>query len=180
MCCYTALNATGDLLVPVTLKYPGITLEGYVRAGQTLAGVNSIFLPEEASVVAVRLGWAVYWPSAEECEDPDPAKSLSWDEFLKYEAVMAEGTAVYELLINWEGFEAEKTLPDPVLNPPKCSFCEERGLEPADIPVKVCRSAAGWYVGQFCPNCGPIERLSLGYFDTELGAKLAVPMYVYV
>jgi len=31
-----------------------------------------------------------------------------------------------------------------------------------ELPLKVCHSAAGFYLGYFCPNCGPYDRVS-GY-----------------
>jgi len=40
----------------------------------------------------------------------------------------------------------------------------------AVLPLEVCRSAAGFYVGYFCPDCGPYDRLS-GYFDTKESAE---------
>jgi hypothetical protein len=33
------------------------------------------------------------------------------------------------------------------------------------MELEVCRSAAGYYVGFVCNNCGPYDRLS-GYFKT--------------
>jgi hypothetical protein len=38
--------------------------------------------------------------------------------------------------------------------------CEDCG---GPIPLRVCSSAAGYYVGQWCDNCGPYGRMS-GYF----------------
>ena len=35
-----------------------------------------------------------------------------------------------------------------------------------NLPLTVCKSAAGYYVGKFCPNCGPYSRES-GYFGTR-------------
>lgn len=37
-----------------------------------------------------------------------------------------------------------------------CSECN------TNMPLKCLKSAAGYYIGYFCPNCGPYERLS-GY-----------------
>lgn len=37
------------------------------------------------------------------------------------------------------------------------------GLE---LKLKVLRSAAGWYLGTECPNCGPYSR-ETNYFKTE-------------
>jgi hypothetical protein len=44
-----------------------------------------------------------------------------------------------------------------------CEVCDEKG---ENIPVKVCRSAAGFYIGQFCDGCGPYSRLT-GYFGSR-------------
>ena len=41
--------------------------------------------------------------------------------------------------------------------------CPDCGLE---MPVKVCSSGAGYYIGQFCNQCGPWNRLSLKYYKT--------------
>lgn len=40
-----------------------------------------------------------------------------------------------------------------------CSECK------TELPLKVLKSAAGYYVGYWCPNCGPYGRES-GYFQT--------------
>ena len=48
----------------------------------------------------------------------------------------------------------------------KCSTCGE------EMPLKVCQSAAGWYVGRWC-SCGPHSRES-GYFPTEEAAGIAL------
>lgn len=37
----------------------------------------------------------------------------------------------------------------------------------------VCRSAAGYYLGHFCPNCGPWDRLSC-YYPTREEAEDAL------
>jgi len=42
-----------------------------------------------------------------------------------------------------------------------------------DLPVKVCQSAAGFYVGFFCPHCGPYSRES-GYFFVREAADQAL------
>ena len=39
----------------------------------------------------------------------------------------------------------------------------------SELPLRVCRSAAGYYVGRFCDNCGPHGRDS-GYFADEVEA----------
>jgi len=36
-----------------------------------------------------------------------------------------------------------------------------------DMPVKVCVSAAGYYIGQYCTMCGPYNRLSYDYYRTS-------------
>jgi len=38
------------------------------------------------------------------------------------------------------------------------------------LPLKVLESAAGFYVGYFCPTCGPYERLT-SYYKTAAEAK---------
>lgn len=45
-----------------------------------------------------------------------------------------------------------------------CDECEE------PMPLKVLKSAAGYYIGRFCGNCGPYSRDS-GYFKTEEEAQ---------
>lgn len=45
----------------------------------------------------------------------------------------------------------------------KCDDCK------VVLKAKVCRSAAGWYVGTWC-GCGPYSRES-DYFDSEEAAK---------
>ena len=42
-----------------------------------------------------------------------------------------------------------------------------------ELAVKVCVSAAGHYMGFFCPNCGPYSRES-GYFPTREEAERAL------
>jgi hypothetical protein len=46
----------------------------------------------------------------------------------------------------------------------KCSDCK------TDLPLKVLKSAAGYYVGRFCPMCGPYSRES-GYHKTNESAQ---------
>ena len=36
--------------------------------------------------------------------------------------------------------------------------------------LEVLKSAAGFYVGYFCPNCGPYERLT-SYYNTKAEAE---------
>ena len=48
----------------------------------------------------------------------------------------------------------------------KCMDCG------SEIPLMVCKSAAGFYLGQWCPQCGPYDRHS-GYYPTrEMADKL--------
>lgn len=46
----------------------------------------------------------------------------------------------------------------------KCLDCD------CDLPLKVCQSAAGFYAGTWCDNCGPYSRES-GYFRTREEAE---------
>ena len=46
----------------------------------------------------------------------------------------------------------------------------------SELPLRVCRSAAGYYVGRFCDNCGPHGRDS-GYFADEVEATDALLTY---
>jgi hypothetical protein len=48
----------------------------------------------------------------------------------------------------------------------KCSDCGH------EMPLKVCHSAAGYYVGRWC-GCGPYSRES-EYFTTEESAGIAL------
>lgn len=43
----------------------------------------------------------------------------------------------------------------------------------AELPLKVCQSGAGYYLGHFCNQCGPYSRES-GYFRTREEAKRAL------
>jgi hypothetical protein len=45
-----------------------------------------------------------------------------------------------------------------------CTECEHI------LPLEVLKSAAGYYVGYFCPNCGPFDRLT-SYYDTRAEAE---------
>lgn len=49
-------------------------------------------------------------------------------------------------------------------NTEKCTDCQ------TDIPIKVCESGAGWYIGRECPKDGPYSRLS-NYMGSEQVAK---------
>jgi hypothetical protein len=42
------------------------------------------------------------------------------------------------------------------------------------LPVKVLRSAAGYYLGRWCDCCGPYERVSVDYFRSERAAAAAL------
>jgi hypothetical protein len=46
--------------------------------------------------------------------------------------------------------------------------CPDCGIK---LPIKVCMSGAGYYIGQYCGSCGPINRLSLNYFPTAESAQ---------
>jgi len=60
-------------------------------------------------------------------------------------------------------------LPGEVLNTAETT-CEDCGTI---LPLKVLRSAAGYYVGFFCPQCGPYSRES-GYYRTYDQAQAAL------
>jgi phage FluMu protein Com len=49
--------------------------------------------------------------------------------------------------------------------------CPECGSE---LPVKVLRSAAGYYLGRWCPRCGPYERVSVSYYPSRPAAEAAL------
>jgi len=46
----------------------------------------------------------------------------------------------------------------------ECSECD------FPLPLKVLKSAAGYYIGYFCPNCGPYNRIT-GYYKTSEEAQ---------
>jgi uroporphyrinogen-III decarboxylase len=50
----------------------------------------------------------------------------------------------------------------------KCPDCK------ASLPIQVCLSGAGFYIGQWCNNCGPINRLSVDYYGTREEAQKAL------
>ena len=50
------------------------------------------------------------------------------------------------------------------------TICIECGTE---LPIKVCASAAGYYIGFFCPHCGPYSRES-GYYSSRDEAETAL------
>jgi hypothetical protein len=39
------------------------------------------------------------------------------------------------------------------------------------MPIKVCMSGAGYYIGQYCNRCGPYNRLSYNYYQTQEEAQ---------
>ena len=41
----------------------------------------------------------------------------------------------------------------------------------AELPFRVCQSAAGYYIGTWCNHCGPYSRES-NYFRTQKEAEL--------
>ena len=41
------------------------------------------------------------------------------------------------------------------------------------MPLKVCQSAAGYYIGRMCPDCGPYSRDS-DYYETYEKAEYAL------
>jgi hypothetical protein len=49
----------------------------------------------------------------------------------------------------------------------KCADCDEK------LPLQVLESAAGYYIGYKCPNCGPYGRKS-GYFQTTALAEIVL------
>ena len=53
--------------------------------------------------------------------------------------------------------------------------CYECGTE---LTIDVCVSVAGYYLGFFCPNCGPYSRES-GYFPTREAAQEALTSGCY-
>ena len=61
------------------------------------------------------------------------------------------------------------TLPGECVNATRTA-CYECGTE---LTIDVCVSAAGYYLGFFCPKCGPYSRES-GYFPTREAAQEAL------
>ena len=47
-----------------------------------------------------------------------------------------------------------------------------------EMPIEVLMSAAGYYIGTFCSQCGPYSRES-GYFRTRDEAQLALDSGAY-
>jgi hypothetical protein len=50
------------------------------------------------------------------------------------------------------------------------TVCSECGTE---LALKTCASAAGYYIGFFCPHCGPYSRES-GYYASREEAEQAL------
>jgi hypothetical protein len=48
----------------------------------------------------------------------------------------------------------------------------------SEMVIRVCRSAAGYYLGFLCPKCGPYSRES-GYFPTRDDATAALASGAY-
>lgn len=67
------------------------------------------------------------------------------------------------------------TLPGECVNDTQtvCDECQTA------LDIEVQRSAAGYYIGFFCPNCGPYSRES-GYFPTREEAEKALNSGFYV
>ena len=61
------------------------------------------------------------------------------------------------------------TLPRECVNDTQ-TVCVECG---ALLEIQVCKSMAGYYVGFFCPHCGPYSRES-GYYRNREEAELAL------
>lgn len=47
------------------------------------------------------------------------------------------------------------------------------------LPIQVCMSQAGYYLGRFCPECGPYSRNS-GYYPSRESAQKALECGQYV
>lgn len=55
-----------------------------------------------------------------------------------------------------------------------CVVCQCREV---DHPLQVLRTLAGtYYIGQRCPDCGPMNRLS-GFYPRHIEAELDLPIY---
>jgi hypothetical protein len=50
---------------------------------------------------------------------------------------------------------------------------------PTRLPLKVCHLAAGFYIGLWCPQCGPFARWSEEYWRTHGEAALALASGAY-
>lgn len=51
----------------------------------------------------------------------------------------------------------------------KCEDCK------SEMPIEVLRSPAGFYIGRFCPQCGPYSRDS-GYHNTRIQAQIMLEL----
>lgn len=47
-------------------------------------------------------------------------------------------------------------------------------FDTSSYPIEVLRSAAGYYIGQCCPEEGPISRLSVRYWENKSDAEAAL------
>lgn len=54
-----------------------------------------------------------------------------------------------------------------------CDHDFASGIEPSTLTLKVCMSAAGYYLGYECPHCGPYSR-ETGYWKTRDAAEKAL------
>lgn len=45
------------------------------------------------------------------------------------------------------------------------------------LKLRVLKSAAGFYFGTWCPECGPVARESVDYYATEANAQSAMESY---
>ena len=52
--------------------------------------------------------------------------------------------------------------------------CSDEVFTPADLPVQVCMSAAGYYIGQLEPCGAPFSRLSDCYYKKREDAETAL------
>ena len=66
------------------------------------------------------------------------------------------------------------TLPGECVNATK-TICHECGTE---LTIDIQRSAAGYYIGFFCPECGPYSRES-GYYRSYEEAEKALNTGAY-
>lgn len=49
----------------------------------------------------------------------------------------------------------------------------------APLPLKALHSPAGYYVGRWCDNCGPYERVSASYYATFDEAEAVLKSGLY-
>lgn len=50
----------------------------------------------------------------------------------------------------------------------------DQEFDPAELPVRVCQSMAGYYIGQMEPGGAPYSRLSDCYYPTRKAAEVAL------